>query len=173
MASHAELPIVDLAAGRQVLKEHLPRVLSFKNQTLEELGWRLHSDRTLLVPMRGSHAGREEDYLLRLDFMTRSEWPPSARFVNPETLDYELHVDQHHLPMLTSPEVHVHTAYDCPGGRKIQLICCSAVLQYYDVLHGGEDNILWRGGDTFLRTLTAIERAFLSHYSGRFAPHAG
>lgn len=172
MASHSVRPSVDLNAGRQVLQEHLPPVLAYKGHTLEELGWSLLSDRTLLVPMQGHHQGSVEDYLLRLDFIAGNDWPPSAKFVNPDTLDYVVDADQHHLPILTSPEVHVHSAYNPGDGRILQLICCSAVYQYYDVAHGGDDSILWRSTDTFLRTLNAIERACGSHYSGRFARHA-
>ena len=156
-----------------MVKEHLPQVLAFKGNTMEGLGWCLHSDRTLLVPMRGSYQGAEDEYLLRLDFLSGCEWPPSARFVNPDTLDYEVNADQHHLPVLASPELHVHPAYQSNDGRTLQLICCSAVFQYYDVVHGGDDAILWRKTDTFLHTLTAIERAFVSHYTGRFARYVG
>jgi len=173
MASHSIRPNVDVAAGKQVLEQHLPRVLHFKQLTMEELGWRLHSDRTLLVPMRGPYGGNDEEYLLRLDFLTGAEWPPSARFVNPETLDYQLNIDQHHLPKLTSQEVHMHPVYTSADGRSLQLICCSAVFQYYDVVHGGNDSILWRDTDTFLRTISAIERALATHHAGRFERHAG
>ncbi|MER8842844.1 hypothetical protein NKH86_29915 [Mesorhizobium sp. M0913] len=173
MASHGVRPTIDLQAGTQVLDQHLPRVLSFRGQTIEELGWSRPSDRTLLVPMRGTFGGNTEEYLLRLDFLAGSDWPPSARFVNPATLDYAGLAEQHHLPQLTSPEVHVHPAYQNPSGQKIQLVCCSAVFEYYDVNHGGEDTTLWRTGDTFNHTLAAIERAFRNHYSGRFDRHAG
>jgi hypothetical protein len=173
MASHSSRPSVNLAAGRQVLDEHLPRVLAFKKRTMEELGWRRLSDRSLLVTLRGVYSGIQDDYLLRLDFLTGADWPPSARFVNPETFDYALHSDQHHLPMLASPEVHMHAEYASGDGRTLQLICCSAVYQYYDVSHGGDDSILWRDTDTFLTTVRAIERAFTTHYTGRFQRHAG
>lgn len=173
MASHSVRPSLDLAAGKQVLEQHLPRVLNFKKQTVEELGWRLHNDRTLLVPMSGTYQGDTEEYLLRLEFLTGVDWPPSARFVNPETLDYRLNFDRHHLPKLTSGEVQTHPAYEASDSRTLQLICCSAVFQYYDVVHGGNDAILWRDTDTFLRTITAIERALVTHYEGRFERHAG
>lgn len=173
MASHTQRPNVDLAAGRQVLEEHLPRVLALKGRSLSDLGWRRPSDRTLLIPMAGTHAGVREEYLLRLDFLIGREWPPSAKFVNPETLDYQLGADQHHLPIIASPEVHVHSAYGSADGRTLQLICCSAVFQYYDVVHGGDDAILWRSTDTFIHTVSAIERGLTTHYSGRFARHGG
>ncbi|WP_434732989.1 hypothetical protein NL154_16435 [Rhizobium sp. YTUHZ044] len=172
MAVHGSRPSLDLRAGRQVLDQHLPRVLEFEGQSMEELGWNQLSDRTLLVPMRGTHEGVVEEYLLRLDFIAGADWPPSARFVNPATHDYAGQSDQHYLPQLTSPEVHVHPAYPGPDGV-IQLVCCSAVFEYYDVNHGGEDAILWRTGDTFRNTLSAIGRAFRTNYQGRFERYAG
>ena len=173
MASHAIRPSLDVHAGRQVLDQHLPRVLAFLNQTMEQLGWRQPSARTLLVPMRAQHNGLTDEYLLRLDFLAGPEWPPSARFVDPESLDYRPLVDQHHMPQLTTPEVHTHAAYQTGDGRTLQLICCSAVFEYYDVSHGGDDSILWQDTDTFLSTLRAIERAFQISYQGRFPVHVG
>lgn len=173
MASHSERPTLDLAAGRSALAHQMARVLSFKEKTLHELGWRQPSDRTLLIPMSGNSNGATDTYLLRLDFVSGGDWPPRAKFVNPETLAYVINTDQHHLPKISSDQVNVHPAYQSPDGRTLQLICCSAVFEYYDVSHGGEDNILWRGTDTFLNTLNAIERAFKTHYTGRFERHAG
>lgn len=155
-----------------MLDQHLPRVLEFEGRSMEELGWTRPSNRTLLIPMRGMRDGAVDEYLLRLDFIAGAEWPPSARFVNPETFEYAGLSDQHHLPQLTSPEVHVHAAYPGPNGE-IQLVCCSAVYEYYDVNHGGDDATLWRDGDTFRTTLSAIERAFSTSYQGRFGRHAG
>jgi hypothetical protein len=167
MARHGERPTVDLAAGRAVLSEDLPRALRLLGVESEDLvGWRKHDGRTLLVPVSGTHAGRRDEYLLRLSFLTGRDWPPSAQFVNPTTIDYNFGSDAYHLPVLQSPEVHVHPQYPGPSGI-IQLICCSATFEYYDVLHGGDDGVLWRNNDTFLTTLSAIQRAMQSYYFGR------
>jgi len=169
VASYTEAPTLDLAAGREVLDRHLAEALALRDATLEDLDWRKAGPRRLLVPFRGTHEGRDGDYLLRLDFVTDHHWPPSAQFVNPETLDYRGVIDQHHLPRLQSPEAHVHAAYTCAAHAAAQqLICCSATLEYYTTLHGGEDAKIWREGDTFLTTLGAIGRAMASHYHGRF-----
>ena len=173
MASHSVRPTMNIDAGKQVLDQHLPRVLKGLNQSMEELGWVRHSSRTLLVPMHAERDGTRDDYLLRLDFKAGPEWPPSARFVDPQTLDYRVHLDQHHIPQLTTPEVHTHAAYQSGDGRVLQLICCSAVYEYYDVSHGGDDAILWRETDTFLHTVKAIQRAFNTSYQGRFPVHGG
>ncbi len=172
MASHGERPTIDLAAGRAVLAEDLPRVLrALESDNLEALGWSKPDARTLLVPIHGILEEMRDDYLLRLQFLTGRGWPPSAQFVNPETLDYRIPDDFHHLPVLESPQVRVHTKYDGPNGP-IQLICCSATYEYYDVLHGGEDTHLWRSTDSFHVTISAIQRAMGSHYKGRHARHA-
>ena len=170
MASHATAPVLDLAAGAEVLDRHLPEALKLRGvATPDALGWRREGRRRLLVPFRGTHDGREDDYLLRLDFLTDHLWPPSAQFVDPETRDYRGVVDQHHLPRLESPEAHVHPAYSCAAiTAPLQLICCFATLEYYPPLHGGDEARIWREGDTFLVTLAAIGRAMAHHYRGRF-----
>jgi hypothetical protein len=170
VAKHGERPTIDLAAGRAALAEDLPRVLQFLGaRAPEELGWRKPDARSLLVPIRGTHGGQREEYLLRLQFLTGRDWPPSAQFVNPDTLNYTSPDDYHHLPILNSPEVQVHTTYSAPHGGTVQLICCSATFEYYDVLHGGEDRHLWRSSDNFNLTISAIQRAMGSHYQGRQA----
>lgn len=170
MASHTVRPTLDLAAGRSVFGQDLPRALALYGvDAPEALGWRVNGKRTLLVPITGVHGTQRDEYLLRFDFVAGREWPPSAQFVNPETLTYVVGRDTGHLPKLSHPEVHVHTAYQAPHmSAPIQLICCSATFEYYDVVHGGDDAILWQANDTFLVTLSAIGRAMASeHYAGR------
>jgi hypothetical protein len=170
MASYTEAPSLDLAAGREVLDRHLAEVLALRGTTLEDLAWRRAGPRCLLVPFHGTYHGSDDTYLLRLDFVTNHSWPPSAQFVDPETLDYRGVIDQHHLPRLQSPEANVHAAYTCPAHpAPQQLICCSATLEYYTTLHGGDNAKIWREGDTFLTTLDAIGRAMAAHYHGRFS----
>jgi hypothetical protein len=174
VASHSERPSIDIAAGRAVLTEDLPRALRFLGVALiEDLGWRQPDARTLLIPVFGKQAGGTDEYLLRLRFLTGREWPPSAQFVNPDTLDYRIPDDSHHLPQLGTSEVHVHPSYASPHSGPIQLICCSATFEYYDVLHGGEERHLWKTTDTFLVTISAIERAMGTGYQGRQPRHAG
>ena len=174
MASHGVRPTTDLAAARNVLAEDIPRVLKLLGaESIEQLGWQKTGDRTLYVPITGTLSDMTEKYLLRLMFLTGRDWPPSAQFVNPETLEYKIPDDMHHLPKLESPEVHVHHKYGSQHGREIQLICCSATYEYYDVLHGGEVRHLWTPKDDFYLTVSAIQRAMGSHYKGRQATHDG
>lgn len=173
MANHSERPTLDLAAGRAVLSEDLPRALELLGVSSEaELGWRKTDNRTLIVPIRGQVNGHVEEYTLRLQFFTGRDWPPSAQFVNPITLQYTFPDDVSHLPILQSPEVHVHPQYQS-ASETLQLICCSATLEYYSVLHGGDNNILWQPKDTFLTTIAAIERAMNSFHTGRQPRHEG
>lgn len=170
MSNHAVRPTLDIAAGAAALAEQLPSVLSARGvQCPEDLGWKVIGKRTLLIPFPAPDG---EKYLLRLTFNAGREWPPSAQFVNPSTNAYTLGSDKHFLPDLRSPEAQVHPEYDCPGGGKIQLVCCSATYEYYDVLHGGEDAILWRESDTFEVLLGAVGRAFAQHYHGRHQTNA-
>lgn len=165
--------MIDLAAGRAVLAASLPKALKARGaQTIEDLGWRAPNKSTLLIPMKATFNGSIDEYLLKLTFKTDEDWPPSAQFVNPKTNRYVLGLDRHHIPKLTSQEVHTHDAYPHPAGGAIQLICCSATFEYYDVLHGlNAPHHLWRTGDSFLVTVNAIERAMANHYQGRFEPN--
>lgn len=173
MAEPNVKPPVDLAAGRAVLAVTLPRVLSALGaESMEALDWSQPNANTLLVPMQGRLGDVVEPYLLKLHFRTSQDWPPSAQFVNPETLNYDRERDRHHLPDLRSPEAHMHPAYQDPHGRLLQLICCSATFEFYDVLHPlHEARHLWKPTDTFLLPLRAIERAMANHYHGRHAPN--
>ena len=168
MASYTERPALDLGAGRAVLDEDLPKALRRADvECLDELGWSRPNPHTLLVPLLGSLGGTTETYLLKLHFRTGRDWPPGAQFVNPDTLDYAYPADVRHLPILESPQVHVHPQYNA-NGYLSQLICCSATCEYYDSLHGGEEKFLWQSTDTFLVTLDAIGRAMNSAaYKGR------
>ncbi len=158
-----------------VFDQDLPRALAYHGvDTPEALGWRVVGNSSLLVPISGTHANARENYLLRLDFVTGRDWPPRAQFVNPETLSYVVGMDTGHLPKLGHSEVQVHASYQSQAmATPIQLVCCSATLQYYDVLHGGDDAILWQARDTFLVTLAAIGRAMASEqYTGRYPADA-
>ena len=56
---------------------------------------------------------------------------------------------------------------------RIQLICCSATLEFYEVLHNVEQQHLWSESDTFFTTVMAIRKAFASFYQGRFPAYGG
>jgi hypothetical protein len=169
MASANAVPVIDAPLGAAALDEDLPRVLRVEGaSSLEELGWIRPNRLTLLIPMRGVHAGATDDFLLRLGFQSYRRWPPSAQFVNPQTLGYSINQDQRHVPRLTSGECQTHLAYPGPRGP-VQLVCCSATLEFYEVQHQVDLQLVWRDSNTFYTTLTAIRKAFASHYQGRFA----
>jgi hypothetical protein len=170
VAKKNESPKLDVQAGAQALDGDIPRVLKVKGvSSLEELGWSRPNRLSLLVPMLGTFQGKTDEFLLRLGFQAYRQWPPSAQFVNPDTLQYAGVEDQRFVPKLTSGECHTHVAYQRDQqSKKIQLICCSATLEFYEVLHNVEDHHLWRDTDTFLTTINAIQKAFASSYGGRF-----
>ena len=173
MAQANTQPTIDVRAGAEALDADIPRVLKVLDAvSLEDLGWVRPQKLVLLIPMRGTHEARTDEYVLRLGFQAYRRWPPSARFVNPQTLDYVYPQDEHHVPRRTSAECQTHVAYqrapDCP---KDQLICCSATLEFYAVLHGVESEHVWRETDTFLTTINAVRKAFASSYQGRFPAH--
>lgn len=165
----APTPVLDIARGIASLDEDIPRVFTVLGKTsIDELGWKRPDKSTLLIPMEGILNGDVQHYLLRLAFPAYRRWPPSALFVNPETLAYQYPADQHHLPMLTSPECYIHPSYAFPNARPGQLICCSATQEFYDMAHQVEPDQLWKEKNTFLTTIMAIRRALASSYGGRF-----
>ena len=172
MAVAGQAPIVNTQAGLQAIREDMPRVLkALGASSIEELGWTQPDELTLLVPLSASIDGAIDNYLLKLGFHYYREWPPSAQFVNPDTKQYRWPGDQQCLPRLESAECHTHPHYTA-NTTGIQLICCSATLEFYQVLHGVETQHVWNGKSTFLTTLRAIERAMQTAYKGRF-PHHG
>jgi len=172
MARANEQPVLDVQAGMAALNEDIPRVLDVLGvASLEALGWERPNAITLLIPLSGTFEETEHTYLLKLGFAAYRAWPPSAQFVNPATRNYSHPTDQHHVPQLTSPECHTHIAYPNPGGGTVQLICCSATQEFYDVKHSVEAHHVWRGKETFLTTLTAIQKAMASHHKGPFPRH--
>ncbi|HJU08322.1 MAG TPA: hypothetical protein VJ727_07575 [Rhodanobacteraceae bacterium] len=171
MAQINESPAIDPAAGAAALEEDLPRVLRMLGATsIEELGWSRPNKLTLLIPISGVHQGNTDDYLLRLGFHAYRTWPPSAQFVNPETLSYSYPQDQHFVPQLTSGECRTHVAYP-HGTNKIQLICCSATLEFYEIKHNVAQEHLWSETNNFWTTVNAIKRAMASFYQGPFPKH--
>jgi hypothetical protein len=169
VATANQLPTLDVQAGAAALDEDIPRVLHLLNaDTLEQLGWSRPNRLSLLVPMTTTLNGVTDAFLLRLGFQAYRTWPPSAQFVNSETGLYNHPHDQRFIPVLTSSECRTHNAYPRPAGGTMQLICCSAVLEFYDVLHSVQPEHVWRDTDTFLTTIMAIKRALASSYGGKF-----
>lgn len=170
MAKANERPTIDVQAGLAALEEDLPRILHLlEAPSIEELGWSRPNKLSLLIPMAGTFNEKVDEYVLRLGFQSYRAWPPSAQFVNPQTGTYVYPQDQQFVPKLSSPECQTHVAYEPrPGGGKIQLVCCSATLEFYEVLHSVQPNHMWRETDTFFTTITAIRKALTSSYQGRF-----
>ena len=170
MAQANEYPTMDPEAGAAALEEDLPRVLRMLGASMEELGWTRPNKLTLLIPLSGVYQGHTDDYTLRLGFHAYRAWPPSAQFVNPQTQSYSYPQDQHFVPQLTSGECRTHAQY-CHGTKRIQLICCSATLEFYEVKHNVNPEHLWSDTDNFWTTVNAIKRAMGSFYQGRFPKH--
>lgn len=141
-------------AAIEAFDRDLAIVLNGKN--LEELEWKRPDTLTLLVPMIG---GDRDRYLLRLHFGFYPEWPPSAQFVNPDTGIYDIERDLKWLPKIEGcSEIQVHPKYEY-NGKKMQLICCSATLEFYQVRHSVEERHIWNiKHQNFFSTLHAVTR---------------
>lgn len=180
MSSAGGVPVpAEFQQARGTLDRHLGSVLA--GRSLEAVGWQRPDPLTLYVPLRGYTSGTPafaygfdpsepaadgehafigapegDDYLLRLYFSHYPDWPPSARFVNPDTKQFGPG-DARCLPMISGAnELHVHAAYGGPGGS--QLICCSATLEFYLINHAVEDRHRWRPGSSFASTLNVLSR---------------
>lgn len=167
----------DVGQARAALDSHLDRVLG--GRTLEAVGWERPDALTLYVPLRGytsstsasaygfdpsetaadgeqpfAGAPAGDDYLLRLYFSYYPDWPPSARFINPDTRQFQAG-DNRWLPSITGTnELSVHPSFQVVG----QLICCSATLEFYMVNHAVQDQHRWQPGSSFAITLNALSR---------------
>jgi hypothetical protein len=164
MAERQKCPIADPHRGRAAFVEHLPRVLA--GRTLEQLGWSSPSPLTLLVPVR---AGAADDFLLRLGFQFYPEWPPTVRFVNPQTGEYDAGRDLYWLPNVTGdPGFAVHPQY-AHANYTGPLVCCSFTAEFYQVLHDVKDEHLWnQERHTFGATISRVQEALRSeYYKGR------
>ena len=100
---------------------------------------------------------RTDHELRKPDIFTRYRHPATKVFTSPQ--------DRCFIPKLTSQECHTHAAYQ-PSG--IQLICCSATREFYEVRHSVEERHIWNKRNTFYTTIVAIERAMAESYQGRF-----
>ena len=173
MARAKEVPVPNTPKRAvDAIEAHLPVVL--RGRTLEEVGWERPDPLTLLIPVPGNTAdGAWDDYLLRLGFLYYPDWPPSTQFVNPETRAYRFPEDKCWLPKIEGTgEIAVHAQYDLPNNAgKIQLICSSVTLEFYQVLHSVEERLVWNPKvQNFAATLAAIERGLRQpYYKGRQA----
>lgn len=146
------------------LENDLPKVLG--GQSLEEAGWRKPDSLTLLIPLVGRTEDERHDYLLKLHFGYYPEWPPSAQFLNPQTMNFAGAPDQCWLPKIEgSNEIGFHVDYE----KKGQLICCSTTLEFYLYGHSLNEEHRWDYKRmNFAATLTSIRRVLQPpYYLGR------
>jgi hypothetical protein len=170
MARAKEVPVPNSPArALAAIDADIPVVL--RGETLEKAGWTRPDPLTLIIPRLGVRQdGTRDDFLLRLNFLYYPEWPPSAQFVNPNTRGYCYPDDQFWLPRVEGTnEIAIHAQFDAPGGRKIQLICASVTLEFYQILHDVDPKYVWNSQvQNFSATLTAIDRALRQpFYKGR------
>ncbi|MFL5758978.1 MAG: hypothetical protein ACJ789_04525 [Thermomicrobiales bacterium] len=140
-------------------------------------GWELrrHGPLTVIavVPAR-YFAGERDRFTLRLNCGYYPAHPPDVRFVNPDTLEYDLERDMHHLPQLQAPYCAVHPNYTgFPESYPFapQLVCSSMSLGYYFSGHSPTVDQLWRVDKHTLGTcIYTVYKALNSeHFQGRYA----
>jgi hypothetical protein len=173
MAAIKQAPVLANAlVAREAFEADLPRVLKGRGAaSVEEAGWTRLADLELLVPVQARSEKELIPFFLRLKFYHYPEWPPSAQFVNPATRTFDLEKDRYWLPkILGTDEVRVHDHVKEAGG---QLICCSATLEFYIMLHDVKPEHLWDHSKyTFAHTINQIEWGLAKFYQGRFGEAA-
>lgn len=160
MASLNLSPTPDIQRGIEALEHDLPLVL--KGRSIEQAGWCLLDQLTLLVPFFAKSPTLLSDfYLLKLNFSCYPEWPPGAQFVNPSTLNYVPGEDKKWLPHCEgTTEIAFHDNYQ---GK--QLICCSTTLEFYEIRHGVNAEHIWRHPhQNFSATIAAINSGLRPDY---------
>jgi hypothetical protein len=138
--------------------------------TLKSRGWDRANDLTLFVPVRAG-VEAQDHYLLRLGFEYYADWPPTARFVNPDTREFDPARDLYWLPKVEGDSgFHVHATYNNEHYQG-QLVCCSVTAEFYLSHHDVQPDQVWDSARfTFGATLGRVERALRSeYYRGRFA----
>ena len=169
MAKHGEDPILSSpSVATERLNQDLPIVL--KGRTLEAAGWQHPDQLTLFIPLWGNPDSTSPDlYLVRFQFGYYPEWPPSAQFVNPVTLKYEIGKDAIWLPRIEgNPRIQVHADY---ANTMRQVVCSSMTLEFYQVHHGGKEEEIWTTDHNFAATLNEINMGLRPSggYKGRQA----
>lgn len=143
--------------AKEALERDLPKAL----RNID--GWQRLDDLNVIVPQYARNTNGEVDnYLLKLNFAYYPQWPPSAQFVNPETLNYLYPADIKWLPKIEgTSEIAVHASFQNVG----QLICNSMTLEFYQVNHGVEDRHLWNEDNcNFSATINVIKQYINSNY---------
>lgn len=171
MARLGQDPIINSPiAAQEALDRDMPQVL--RGMSLKDAGWQRPDPLTLFVPAWGNpDSGSPDFYLLRLYFSHYPDWPPSAKFVNPLTREYDPQNDQKWLPRIEgNPRIQVHAIYNT-GSGPIQLVCSSMILEFYIIRHSGKEAEIWTAQHNFAATLNEIRQGLLpiGGYKGRMA----
>lgn len=127
---------------------------------------------TIIVVLKARPINEKvETFTLRLGCDYYPSYPPDVRFVNPETLEYNINTDKEHLANLQAPYCYVHPNYSYQDAYKYgpQLVCSSATLGYYFSQHNPTEEQAWDPSrDTIGRTVQIVHRALHTpHYHGR------
>lgn len=172
------LPVAnDPLLAKEALDEHLALMFEIKGvANLEELGWTRPTPLTLRIPMRAVSGNQVDEFMLELGFSYYPDWPPSARFINPNTGAFDPATDYCWVPILDgSPAIYTHRVYNGPDGKVyLGFICCSFTLDYYLSRHGVSfPGTHWKAKDRkFLATISVLEHAMRTCYRGRMESNA-
>ena len=169
-----EYPVqADPATACAALDADIEKLLVAKGlSSISELGWERPSKLRLHIPMRARRGNSEDEFLLELGFSHYPTWPPSARFINPQTKEYDPGADLQWLPIIQGTNsIQTHKSYSNVQGLVSHgFICCSFTLDFYLQRHSLQPEDHWQACPrTFYATVHRIQTALRDHYKGRFS----
>lgn len=144
-------------------------------------GWRLEPDYDRLrlhadLWSCDERGNRLDDYHLDMDMSYYRDWPPGVTFVNPKTRAFDPAVDMRWFPAEPAArppgiDIGYHTSYDFSGTSR-QMVCNSAVLEYYMSNHAPKEDERWDPARHTLYTTLSLLQTMLTrpYYGGRRAP---
>lgn len=157
--------LADPEIASKTFQTHLAEL--WGSPTPARRGWRRQRVDALheLITIHATRADETvDDYHVLLGAEYYDRWPPTAAFVNPETLEEAL-PGSRWLPAFAACPAwfQLHSGHPFPpeyavnGAQHRQLLCFSGTAQYYMVDHNPEETAIWRPGErTVAMTLARL-----------------
>ena len=152
------------AQAATALEAHLPVVL--RGRTLEEAGWKRPDPLTLLIPVIGICEGPARRLRAAPSLRLLPRLAARCPVCEPRDGGVPLPRRCARLPRVEGTnEIAVHVYYD----NRLQLVCASVTLEFYQVRHGVVPHLVWDANvQNFAATLAAVERGLRPpYYKGR------
>ena len=156
MLGHPVQTDPEIAAA--TFRTHLERLAA--SGAVKELGvtWDFIDNLHVLVHFEGLRAdGTRDPYRVLLGAEFYDLWPPTAAFIDPETMQPPVATSPWWPAITNPPWGAFHHAYPFQNAQPRQLICITFVAEYYMTQHNPSELSVWRQGKhTVAATITRI-----------------